>query len=83
MFALTLVSFMTTTAHWVSMAILNTTLLRVGFVDLPGSDIIAQFQKAQLQVSWIFTFDVWPQTVVVRMFLLDLSTGIDSGLVHY
>ncbi|KAH8826592.1 hypothetical protein DL96DRAFT_1608426 [Flagelloscypha sp. PMI_526] len=61
MFCLTFLLFVVTSCQWVSLVAQDIILLRVGFVDLPGSNIIAQFQKAQAAVQWIFSWENWPQ----------------------
>ncbi|KAH8831089.1 hypothetical protein DL96DRAFT_1586432 [Flagelloscypha sp. PMI_526] len=38
-------------------------LIKVGFVDLPGSDLIRQFQMAQAHMRWMFVLDNWPMNV--------------------
>jgi hypothetical protein len=65
MFCLTFLLFVVTSCQWVSLVAQDIILLRVGFVDLPGSDIIAQFQKAQAAVQWIFSWENWPQPLNV------------------
>ncbi|KAH8831101.1 hypothetical protein DL96DRAFT_808377 [Flagelloscypha sp. PMI_526] len=63
MFALTTVVFLFTTADWIASLYNLVDLIQVGFVDLPGSDLVRQFQKAQARMQWIFVFDEWPMNV--------------------
>ncbi|KAH8831170.1 hypothetical protein DL96DRAFT_1586709 [Flagelloscypha sp. PMI_526] len=63
MFALTTIVFLLTTADWIAFLYNLINLLRVGLVDLPGSDLLRQFQKAQADIQWVFALENWPLAV--------------------
>ncbi|KAH8831103.1 hypothetical protein DL96DRAFT_1812022 [Flagelloscypha sp. PMI_526] len=67
MFALTIVVFLLTTTDWVAQLYILVDLLQVGFLDLPGSDVMRQFQKAQADMQWIFVLGNWPMNVNISV----------------
>ncbi|KAH8831167.1 hypothetical protein DL96DRAFT_1812072 [Flagelloscypha sp. PMI_526] len=63
MFALSTLVFLLTTVDWITFIYNLVNLTQVGFVELPGSDLFRQFQKAQADIQWVFKLENWPLSV--------------------